>query len=136
MRASPAASPESAAMLALRVLARRYQALSGELTALEAELDRLARAAAPQLVAQFEVGTDTAGALLVAAGDNPGRLRLEAVRLDRRVGWCGPDHGRPRRRRRRLQRCYAAGSRTTCTMGVRLVWCRSKRGQLELPARS
>ena len=53
MRASPAASPESAAMLALRVLARRYQALSGELTALEAELDRLARAAAPKLVASL-----------------------------------------------------------------------------------
>jgi transposase len=71
MRASPAASPESAPMLAPRILARRSQALSGELTALDAELDRLTRAAAPKLVAQFGVGTNTAGALLVAAGDNP-----------------------------------------------------------------
>ena len=65
-------------MLALRILARRYQALTDELTALDAELDRLTRATSPTLVARFGVGTDSAGALLVAAGDNPGRLRSDA----------------------------------------------------------
>jgi transposase len=34
---------------------------------------------APQLLAVFEMGTDTAAALLVTAGDNPGRLRSEAA---------------------------------------------------------
>jgi transposase len=45
---------------------------------LDAELDRLTRAAAPKLVALFGVGADSAGALLVAAGDNPERLRSNA----------------------------------------------------------
>ena len=37
------------------------------------------REAAPALVAIKGVGPDTAGALLVAAGDNPDRLRSEAA---------------------------------------------------------
>jgi transposase len=74
----PVSSPRAAAMLALRVLARRYQALSAELACLSTELERLTRAAAPRLVARFGVGPDSAGALLVAAGDNPGRLRSDA----------------------------------------------------------
>jgi transposase len=65
-------------MLALGVLARRYQALSQELACLSKELDRLTRAAAPRLVASFGIGPDSAGALLVAAGDNPSRLRSDA----------------------------------------------------------
>jgi transposase len=36
-------------------------------------------ATAPELVACYGVGTDTAGALLVSAGDNPDRLRSEAA---------------------------------------------------------
>jgi transposase len=74
----PVTSPGAAAMLVLRVLARRYQALSEELACLSVELDRLTRAAAPRLVAGFGVGPDSAGALLVAAGDNPGRLGSDA----------------------------------------------------------
>jgi hypothetical protein len=66
-------APSPAATHARGSWPRRSQALSGELTALDAELDRLTRAAATKLVAQFGVGTDTAGALLVAAGDNPGQ---------------------------------------------------------------
>ena len=46
---------------------------------LDAELDRLTRAAAPKLLARFGVGPDSAGALLVAAGDNPDRLRSNAA---------------------------------------------------------
>jgi Transposase IS116/IS110/IS902 family len=63
----------------LRTLGRRYQALSAELAALDAELDRLTRAAAPKLLARFGVGADSAGALLVAAGDNPERLCSDAA---------------------------------------------------------
>jgi transposase len=74
----PITSPQAAAMFALHTLARRYQALSAEITALTSELERLTRTAAPKLVALLGVGADSAGALLVAAGDNPGRLRSDA----------------------------------------------------------
>ena len=46
---------------------------------LDALLQSLVSAAAPELVASYGVGTDTAGALLVSAGDNPRRLRSEAA---------------------------------------------------------
>jgi transposase len=75
----PVTTPAAAATLGLRTLARRYQALSAELRVLDAELDRLTRAAAPRLLALFGVGADSAGALLVAAGDNPDRLRSNAA---------------------------------------------------------
>jgi transposase len=75
----PITSPLAAAMLALRTLAGRYQALSAEITTLTIELDRLTTRAAPKLVALFGVGQDSAGALLVAAGDNPDRLHSEAA---------------------------------------------------------
>jgi transposase len=72
-------SPTAAAMLALRTLARRYQALDAEITALDSELDQLTATAAPRLLALFGVGPDVASALLIAAGDNPGRLGSEAA---------------------------------------------------------
>jgi transposase len=72
-------TPLAAAMLGLQTLGRRYQALSAELTVLDAELDRLTTAAAPRLRARFGVGADSAGALLVAAGDNPERLHSDAA---------------------------------------------------------
>jgi transposase len=71
-------SPLAAAMLALRTLAGRHQALSAEINTLTTELDRLTATVAPKLVALFGVGQDSAGALLVAAGDNPDRLRSDA----------------------------------------------------------
>ena len=72
-------TPMAAAMLALRLLAVRHQALTTEITTLDSELERLTAKAAPGLVGLFGVGPDSAGALLVAAGDNPGRLRSEAA---------------------------------------------------------
>src|SRR6266545_3440103 len=64
---------------ALRARAHRHQALSAEISSLTTELDRLTAKAAPKLVALFGVGQDSAGALLVAAGDNPDRLRSDAA---------------------------------------------------------
>lgn len=75
----PITSPQAATRLAMGILARRYQALSSEISTLTAELERLAALAAPRLLALFGVGSDSAGALLIAAGDNPGRLRSEAA---------------------------------------------------------
>ena len=75
----PLTSPLAAATLALGSLARRHQALSAEIDALSSQLDRLTQTAVPELVARFGVGPQSAGDLLVAAGDKPGRLTSEAA---------------------------------------------------------
>jgi len=62
---------------ALRLLAKRVLELEDEMAELNAILKPLVTATAPELVARHGVGTETAGALLVAAGDNPERLRDE-----------------------------------------------------------
>jgi len=72
------AEPTEATKLALRTLARRYEALSAELTELHATLDELTARANPALRGAKGVGADVAAILLVAAGDNPDRLRGEA----------------------------------------------------------
>jgi len=65
--------------MALRSLARRHQALSAEVRELDKDLRNLTAQACPALVGIFGAGSDTAGALLLAAGDNPERLRSEAA---------------------------------------------------------
>ena len=62
----------------LRLLARRALALQTEIADLDDLIKPLVVKEAPLLVARYGVGPDTASALLVAAGDNPGRLRSEA----------------------------------------------------------
>jgi transposase len=64
--------------LALHGLGLRHRALTSEIDKLDAELARLTAEAAPGLLRLRGVGPDVAGALLVAAGDNPQRLRSEA----------------------------------------------------------
>ena len=54
-------------------------ALDEEKARIDALLATLVTRTAPQLLAVFGVGIDTAAALLVTAGDNPGRLRSEAA---------------------------------------------------------
>jgi transposase len=65
--------------LALRTLARRYQQLTDELTELDRHLTRLVQATAPQLLATKDLGPHTSAALLIAAGDNPERLRNDSA---------------------------------------------------------
>ena len=79
LRPGPVVAPTAATKLALRVLGERYQALTRELAMLDAQLDRLTAQAAPGLRQLCGVGPEIAGALLVAAGDNPGRLTSEAA---------------------------------------------------------
>ncbi|MEO5839494.1 MAG: IS110 family transposase [Acidimicrobiales bacterium] len=64
---------------AMGSLARRYHNLDEELTALDAAIAELTTQAAPELVAVFGVGTETASTLLVTAGANPNRLKSEAA---------------------------------------------------------
>jgi transposase len=72
-------TPAGATKYALRELARRVQALEAEIERLDAILVPLVAATAPALVARHGVGPETAGALLVSVGDNPGRLHSEAA---------------------------------------------------------
>lgn len=62
----------------LRILGRRVLALDEEKVELDALLTELVTVTAPELLAVYGVGIDTAALLLVAAGDNPQRLRNEA----------------------------------------------------------
>jgi transposase len=78
LRPGSITTPTAAAKMALRVLARRHQHLGDEIATLNVELERLTQEVAPELCALKGVGPDVAGALLVAAGDNPERLRSEA----------------------------------------------------------
>ena len=71
--------PAAATKFALRSVARRRRAPSEEIAGLDARIERLVREAAPELVALDGVGPDTAAALLIAAGDNPDRLKSEAA---------------------------------------------------------
>jgi transposase len=66
-------------LLTLRSLARRVQHLEAELDWIAGELEPLVAGFAPELLEVFGVGVDTAATLLVAAGDNPDRLRSEAA---------------------------------------------------------
>jgi transposase len=63
----------------LRVLGRRLLHLDAEMAELDSQLSDLVAQTAPKLLAVYGVGTDTAAALLVSAGDNPERLRSEAA---------------------------------------------------------
>jgi transposase len=68
----------SATKFALRSVARRHEALSEEISELDAQLGRLVAQAAPELVSLPGIGTENAATLLIAAGDNPKRLGSEA----------------------------------------------------------
>ena len=77
LRPGKAQTTVAYAKKALRHLARRYEALDAEIGELEADIRRLCAQANPALLAAPGVGPDTASALLVAAGDNPGRMKSE-----------------------------------------------------------
>jgi transposase len=78
LRASAATDVSATTRYALRSIARRYNALTVEISELDRLLHALVDQASPELVSRPGFGTDTVGALLVAAGDNPHRLRSEA----------------------------------------------------------
>lgn len=73
------ADPAQATRYAMRSLARRYRTLSEEIDDLDAHLAELTAQTAPDLLAVFGVGPETAGQLLVTIGDNPERMRSEAA---------------------------------------------------------
>jgi len=79
LRPRPGDVPGYATRIALRELARRAEFLDGQLERLDELIVPLVKAHAPGLLAVYGVGSDTAAMLLVAAGDQPARLRSEAA---------------------------------------------------------
>lgn len=73
------ADPAVAMHYTLAALAQRWLSLHSEIRAHTIRLRHLTITAAPDLVAAYGIGPDTAGELLVAAGDNPHRIRSEAA---------------------------------------------------------
>ena len=72
LRSTRSPDPVTAATKAsLASLAHRIQGLDRELAELDEKIESLLLATAPDLLARFGVGPDTAASLLVAAGDNP-----------------------------------------------------------------
>lgn len=69
----------SATKIAMRALARRIQTLATEIADYDRLLEDLIIEVAPAMLEHHAVGIDTASTLLVAAGDNPQRLRNEAA---------------------------------------------------------
>src|SRR3954452_18650909 len=68
----------SAAAYTLRLLARRILALTDEIRDLEHQITTTVTSHTPRLLTRRGIGPDNAAALLIAAGDNPDRLRSEA----------------------------------------------------------
>ncbi|WP_009885473.1 IS110 family transposase, partial [Brevibacterium aurantiacum] len=75
---TPVTAAEATAY-SLRLLARRWQALTGQIEDLAGHLQRLLDDHAPDLMRVFGCGQDTIAQLLITAGDNPDRLRSEAA---------------------------------------------------------
>jgi transposase len=80
LRPAPAGgSVMHATKLAIRTLGRRVLDLESDSRRLDELIDELVRRTAPSLMEVYGVGTHTAAILLVAAGDNPHRLKSEAA---------------------------------------------------------
>jgi transposase len=73
-----ASDVERAVIYTLRTLANRILELKAESYELHKRISDLVARCAPQLLDRPGVGPDSAAALLIAAGDNPQRLRRES----------------------------------------------------------
>ena len=74
----PTQDPVVATKLSLNSLARRILDITDEIAELDRFIVPLVEELAPSLLELEGVGTENAGAVMVAVGDNPDRLRSEA----------------------------------------------------------
>jgi transposase len=101
--ASALSTPAQTCRYVIRGLAKRWRDLDNEVRSLDRHLDIVVESTAPDLVSRVGIGTDVAGALLVAAGDNPERLQGEAS-FAALCGVSPVDASSGRQRRHRLNR--------------------------------
>lgn len=69
----------AATKLAIRTLGRRALAIEADMIELDRRIEQHVKEVAPRLLDCYGVGPDTAAMLLIAAGDNPQRIRNEAA---------------------------------------------------------
>jgi transposase len=93
----------NATRIALKTLTRRVQELDDEISALDGLLAPLVAETAPEMIERIGVGTDTAGALLVAAGENSRRIHNERS-FARLCGAAPLDASSGKQQRHRLSR--------------------------------
>ena len=79
LRPRPGDAADYALRVALRELGRRVEFLDAQIARLDELIVPLVTARAPGLPSLYGVGPDTAALLLIAAGDQPERLRSEAA---------------------------------------------------------
>lgn len=96
-------TPAQSAGCALRALAHRAVALEAEAKALEVQITALVRTTCPRLLDITGVGPEIAAMMLIAMGDNPGRLGSEAA-FARICGVSPVDASSGRQIRHRLNR--------------------------------
>lgn len=72
-------TPIAAAKHALRLLARRWNALDDEVKSHDKVIGELTALASPTLLDGFGIGPDTAAEMLIIFGDNPERVKSEAA---------------------------------------------------------
>lgn len=73
-----ASTADKSVVFTLQLLAQRIMTLKAEAYTLHVRIRDLVTEYVPELLEQNGVGPDSAAALLIAAGDNPGRLKNEA----------------------------------------------------------
>ena len=93
----------NATRVALKTLARRILELDDEIDTLDGFLTPLVAETAPELIERVGVGTDAAGALLVATGENTSRIRNERS-FARLCGAAPLDASSGKQQRHRLSR--------------------------------
>jgi transposase len=79
LRPRPGDAADYSLRIALRELGRRVEFLDAQVERLDDLIVPLVTARAPGLLSLYGVGPDTAALLLIAAGDQPERLRSEAA---------------------------------------------------------
>ena len=114
--------PAVATRLSLKSLARRILALGVEIAALDRHIAPLVEELAPDLLALEGVGVASAGELMVAAGENPDRLRSEAS-FAMLCGACPLPASSGKTRRHRLNR---GGNRQANSALHMIVLCRMR----------
>ena len=103
LRPGPITSTMASAKAGLRALARRWLALDEEIKAHDADLERLTKQRAPELVEAHGMGPGTAAEMLLLVGDNPERIRSEAA-LAKLCGACPIPASSGKTNRHRLNR--------------------------------
>jgi len=96
-------SIEHSCRYVLRGLAKRWLSLNAEVKVLDKCIADLVKQVAPDFTKPCGIGNEVASALLVAAGDNPERLKNEAS-FAALCGVCPVDASSGRQRRHRLNR--------------------------------